>query len=503
MSENKTRVFARKEKPMIQKKSGSTEQYNLNNILLNFSNLRHSLEKLNRAILLLLFLVLLVCGFSKPLLAATYYVSKMGNDSYNGTETQPWLTIQKAAQTVTAGDTVYVQPGTYNERVTCSTASGTEASPIRFIASGTVTNYGWYFSRPYYIIEGFTIVGDTSIPQYYQGLITITKDASGTQIKNNTIAANPNLDLINRYGILMYPTVYGVSPANCVISGNKIIEPQFHAITAFGKGHLVENNYFTGTKGWDAIRAMSDNTTYRGNFFENWSNLSSNLNHPDLFQAFSNNGETARSVVVENNYAVNCTGVQIGNITDDGEANRIAWWTWRNNIFVNVGYAMSMFAPEMHFYNNVFYRCGINTAGPILFRTSADTRGEGNNGKVFNNIFMECGSNPAATNNGWYYVDAGLSGFSADHNLVIGTGAGTIKTGFNEAHGLNGKDPLFVDLPNLNFRLGAGSPAIGTGINLYDLFTADMSGALRQSASAWDIGAFNALNVTGLKVVSP
>ena len=54
---------------------------------------------------------------------ATYYVSRVdGNDSYNGTApayvsgtTGPWLTLAKAASTVTSGDTVYLRAGTWNE----------------------------------------------------------------------------------------------------------------------------------------------------------------------------------------------------------------------------------------------------------------------------------------------------------------------------------------------------------------------------------------------------
>lgn len=49
--------------------------------------------------------------------AAAYYVSKNGSDSNPGTEAKPWLTIQKAADTLVAGEIVYIKQGTYNERV--------------------------------------------------------------------------------------------------------------------------------------------------------------------------------------------------------------------------------------------------------------------------------------------------------------------------------------------------------------------------------------------------
>ena len=47
----------------------------------------------------------------------TYYVSPSGSDTSPGTETQPWQTIQKAADTLVAGDTVYIKAGTYPEKV--------------------------------------------------------------------------------------------------------------------------------------------------------------------------------------------------------------------------------------------------------------------------------------------------------------------------------------------------------------------------------------------------
>lgn len=57
---------------------------------------------------------------------ATYYVSTVGNDSNNGTFAAPWKTIQKACNTVVAGDTVCIKAGTYKGKITvpvCGTAN--------------------------------------------------------------------------------------------------------------------------------------------------------------------------------------------------------------------------------------------------------------------------------------------------------------------------------------------------------------------------------------------
>jgi hypothetical protein len=64
---------------------------------------------------------------------AIYYVRKTGNDSNNGLSAgAAWLTITKAANTVSAGDTVYIGAGTYRELVTMIT-SGTSGNIISFI----------------------------------------------------------------------------------------------------------------------------------------------------------------------------------------------------------------------------------------------------------------------------------------------------------------------------------------------------------------------------------
>lgn len=66
------------------------------------------------------YLLILLLVF--PVQAATYYVATTGSNSYTKTQAQsistPWLTIQKAADNVTSGDTVLVRGGTYYEEVT-------------------------------------------------------------------------------------------------------------------------------------------------------------------------------------------------------------------------------------------------------------------------------------------------------------------------------------------------------------------------------------------------
>jgi hypothetical protein len=66
--------------------------------------------------------------------AAIYYVSKSGSDSNIGASTNlSFLTIQKAASVMNAGDTCYILSGIYRETVTPA-HSGTSSLPITFAA---------------------------------------------------------------------------------------------------------------------------------------------------------------------------------------------------------------------------------------------------------------------------------------------------------------------------------------------------------------------------------
>src|SRR5476651_375851 len=62
-----------------------------------------------------------------------YYVSPSGSDSSNGSQASPFLTIQKAANVVSAGSTVHVLPGTYTGAV-INNASGTATAPITYVS---------------------------------------------------------------------------------------------------------------------------------------------------------------------------------------------------------------------------------------------------------------------------------------------------------------------------------------------------------------------------------
>ena len=69
-------------------------------------------------------------------LAAEYYVSPTGSDSNPGTQASPWGTVQKAASTAVAGDTVWFRGGTYSPSagITFSKSGTSDTNRINYFA---------------------------------------------------------------------------------------------------------------------------------------------------------------------------------------------------------------------------------------------------------------------------------------------------------------------------------------------------------------------------------
>jgi len=67
--------------------------------------------------------------------AAEYHVSKSGSDSNPGSSSQPFLTIQKAATVMQAGDMCTVHAGTYREEVIPPRGGSSESQRITYRAA--------------------------------------------------------------------------------------------------------------------------------------------------------------------------------------------------------------------------------------------------------------------------------------------------------------------------------------------------------------------------------
>jgi hypothetical protein len=133
--------------------------------------------------------VLTLAPFLAAQAGSTYYVSTSGSDSNPGTTGSPWLTIQHAANSVSAGATVYVYGGVYSEAVNFP-ASGTASAPITFKSYPGQTA----------VIDGSDVTCCTSNPESSgnttQGLVTIVNQSyvivSGFEIRNFTTSKAAN-----------------------------------------------------------------------------------------------------------------------------------------------------------------------------------------------------------------------------------------------------------------------------------------------------------------------
>ena len=177
---------------------------------------------------------------------ATYYMSTKGNNSNPGTIGAPWLTIQHAADSVSAGASVYVFGGVYHESVNFP-ASGTASAPITFQSypartavidgtgvscctsnppsSGNLTQ-GLIniVNQSYLIVSGFEIENfTTGNAAYTPAGVWITGSGTGVRVLNNlvhniTTSAETNG---NAFGIAAWGTVE-TPITELVIRGNNV-----------------------------------------------------------------------------------------------------------------------------------------------------------------------------------------------------------------------------------------------------------------------------------------
>jgi hypothetical protein len=109
---------------------------------------------------------------------AAFYVAPSGNDSNPGTFAQPWRTIQKAANTLVAGQTVKILPGTYNAKL-APVNSGTAGAYITYIADLHGIEYsgeaGIEFPK-----KGIKTLGLKSLPPDIKDLSPVIKEAKAS-----------------------------------------------------------------------------------------------------------------------------------------------------------------------------------------------------------------------------------------------------------------------------------------------------------------------------------
>jgi len=441
---------------------------------------------------------------------STFYVSKSGSDGNSGSFTAPWLTIQHAAKSVTAGATVYVEAGVYNESVNFP-ASGTSSNPITFAnypgQTATIDGTGLAVSgtqglinivnQSYVTINGFEIRNYTTSSSGPTPVgIWVTGSGTGVQLLNNLVhnITTTSEKNGNAFGIAVYGTS-STPITQITINGNQL----YNMKTGNSETMNVDGNvtYFTisnnivhdndnigidaigfegvGPSGSDQAKygLVSGNTVY---------NISS-YGNPAYGNQYAADGlycDGCAYVIFERNTVHNCDLNM--EAASEHKSHNSSYVTIRNNLFYDAnavgvsigGYASGVGGSDhVVVVNNTLYNNNVKNQGAefqIQYHSGTTN--------IFENNIVYAG-----TQNVWIYGYVSGSTATANWNLYYST-AGYVQgtsidwagkynyktyaayqTGSGQDKNSPNANPLFVSLtstpPNLDVQ--SGSPAINAG----------------------------------------
>jgi parallel beta-helix repeat protein len=409
--------------------------------------------------------------------SGTYYVSTAGSDSNPGTSSAPWKTIQKAANTLTSGQTAVVNAGTYNERVQI-TRSGSSGNTINFQANGSVVMLGFNIQASNVKVTGFEITNTpgTSATDRSNGsgfyISGTANEVSGNYVHNTTAAG-------------IYLTT---SATSTTLSSNRIAYAVECGIYIQGSGNMIVANDVSHTRSVsnsdaDGVRFFGSGNTVRKNYIHAimMSDSPGQSPHIDAFQTWG----PATNYVFEQNL-VDKDPSQPQGFTIEGITQPVGNITIRNNIFITrgTGYQPDANVGDMGLVTNV----------SIVNNTMVSM-----NGAVEYAIWLFPNLSGAVVKNNAIF-DHGNSG---EPYIKIESGASGLDIGFNSISKSNGQppigspnpgdlwmvNPLFVNLSGGDFHLQLTSPLIDRGVNLSQA-TNDYDGVPRPQGLVNDIGAF-------------
>lgn len=229
--------------------------------------------------------------------AAEYYIAKNGNDNFSGSISKPWRSIQKANDSLVAGDTVYIRQGVYDEI-------------IRPVNTGLVKQritYKNYLSETA-IIRG--VSPDKPVVAIYYSYITI----DGLDIK----LANPQGQTKSRNIIVSGTSAKYNEILNCKIINrtDPVYESQTKKVFEFGIdiqgafGTLIEGNIIKGLSGQGVkLQGKPKLTVIRGNTITG--------NYGDSIRIDSSEGELQGTLIEDNKLG--------GSLTSDGIQTNNTW----------------------------------------------------------------------------------------------------------------------------------------------------------------------------------
>lgn len=478
-------------------------------------------------------LFLLLISFQLKLFAINYYVSPSGSDANNGTSiATAWQTFQKALNSATAGSTVYIMAGTYNEK-TILGVSGTTGNPIVFrnymsdivIIDGTgITSQDEILAisdKSFVTFQGLIFqnsIGNNSIGIFAQGI------CDGLAFKGNTIrqiffSSNPSAPVnsnTNANPFLFWGTDASTPITNTLIDSNFI----YNCRTGYSEAMTLEGNMdgFTVQRNiiHDITNIGMDFTGHYGQCPNPANDQARNgiIKWNTVYNCVSAYATSAgiyvdggRDLVIENNVCYrNGWGIEVGCEIVSKTTSNV---TVRNNLLYNnkeSGLALGGFdypsnsgkITNCFFSNNtIFSNDSANTGnGEVVLNYSE-------NCDLKNNIVYVSANNFALTHSvampvnlavdyNLYYCTGGISNIEFLYNNIGYTGfaSWTSATG-KDANSIFG-NPNFVSisLPNPDLHITSSSPAIDAGDPSFvaGMGEVDMDNQLRVYNGRVDVG---------------
>ncbi len=350
----------------------------------------------------------------------TYYVSTSGNDANSGTSiSSAWLTIQKAANTATAGSTVNILAGTYHEHVTMH-ITGLPNHYITFqnyqhdsvVVDGAGSS-GWglftIYAVAYFKIKGLHFAYTDSTTAAYSPAMLIGNKAQFVEVHHCTFE---NLRNKNATGIALYgndTTSAGLH--NILIDSCRFGNTNFK--TSMGVGVAgntyqcnISNNLFHHLNS-QAIALIGSDSTSRS-LFDYARNITVNNNEIlDVYNDTPGNYRQgilvsgARNCLLEKNKIHHCDmGINITAYENYAKTNGIVFR--ENLVYENYqqGLALGVYnytastgrIKYCHIYHNTFYQNNAlkSSSEAVLFPFDSS--------EISNNIFY------ANTQNEIYYT---------------------------------------------------------------------------------------------------
>lgn len=417
-----------------------------------------------------------------------FYVSTSGNDANNGTQANPWRTIQKAANTITSGDTVFVEEGEYPEHVIL-TRSGAADMPIRFEAEGRVVMQGFTVTANYVTIRGFEI---TDTPDHDRNGWGIWINGDHCLIENNY------LHDATRGGIVLFvlPGEETITH-DCVVRNNRLYRNSQVGIAIYGRNNLVEGNEVWGTiqyhpkwinpPDWvdaDGIRFFGSGHIIRKNYVHDiiFGIPENPTPHIDCFQTWGdgNYHETASDITIEQNRCLNLQGgTSLGSVQGFmiSDAKRV---TIRNNIVRTYIVLNAVNSEVLTIVNNTFTN---DLSLPSNYNPNIIGLTNTPHSVIENNIFFE-----PLVHTIYFHDEMSKQSAAIGHNCIFRSD-GKEPSGSPSPGDLWMVDPLFVSSASGDFHLQAGSPLIDAGVTIPNISN-DFDDTSRPIGAGFDIGAY-------------